>query len=441
MPASPSQLRERVRRLPGMERLLPALEGLPPAYLVGGAVRDLLLGGDPLDIDIAIEGDARSAARALADRLGGEAREYDRFGTADVIVGGQTLHLVSTREETYDAPGELPRVTLASLADDLRRRDFTVNAMAIGLTGDDFGHLYDPHGGLGDIGAGVIRVLHERSFLDDPTRLLRAIRYATRLGFDLDPETERLAREAVAADALSTVSGARIRDELMDLLRETDAPAAIERMRDLEIHSALHPELDPDPELVASAALGATAIGADRGVSALAALVESAPEELDLWLADLHLPAEERDAASRAARVGPRIAMTLREREPLAFRAARAARAGSRSRRWRWRSHFALRPRRSCAGSRTCAASGSRSPGRTCSPPASRRAPTSGARSRRRSAASSTGSSRAATTSSRPPCCSPGSRPSEAAERDRHVHHPPGRRERGPVRVAQPRAS
>ena len=315
MPVSPSQLRERVRRLPGMERLLPALEGLPPAYLVGGAVRDLLLGGDPLDIDIAIEGDARSAARALADRLGGGARVYDRFGTADVNVGGQTLHLVSTREETYDAPGELPRVTQASLSDDLRRRDFTVNAMAIGLTGDDFGHLYDPHGGLGDIGAGLIRVLHERSFLDDPTRLLRAIRYATRLGFDLDPETERLAREAVAADALSTVSGARIRDELMDLLRETDAPAAIERMRDLEIHSALHPELDPDPELVASAALGATAIGADRGVSALAALVESAPEELDLWLADLHLPAEERDAASRAARVGPRIAMTLRERD------------------------------------------------------------------------------------------------------------------------------
>jgi len=315
MPVSPSQLRERVRRLPGMERLLPALEGLPPAYLVGGAVRDLLLGGDPLDIDIAIEGDARSAARALAERLGGEVRVYDRFGTADVIVGGQTLHLVSTREETYGTPGELPRVTQASLSDDLRRRDFTVNAMAIGLTGDDFGHLYDPHSGLGDIGAGVIRVLHDRSFLDDPTRLLRAIRYATRLGFDLDPETERLAREAVAADALSTVSGARIRDELMDLLRETDAPAAIERMRDLEIHSALHPELDPDPELVASAALGATAIGADRAVSALAALVESAPEELDLWLADLNLLAEERDAASRAARVGPRIAMTLRERD------------------------------------------------------------------------------------------------------------------------------
>ncbi len=310
-----TDLRERVRRMSGMERLLPALEGLPPVYLVGGAVRDLLRGAKPYDVDIAVEGDARSAARALSERLGGEVREYDRFGTADVIVGGQTLHLVSTREETYEAPGELPTVSPASLDEDLRRRDFSVNAMAIGLTGDDLGHLYDPTGGLADMENGAIRVLHERSFLDDPTRLLRAIRYGTRLGFELDPETERLAREAVAADALSTVSGARIRDELMDLLRETDAPTAIERMRDLEIHSALHPELDPDPELVASAALGAAAIGADPAVSALAALVESAPEKLDLWLADLHLPAEERDAASRAARVAPRIAMALRERE------------------------------------------------------------------------------------------------------------------------------
>jgi tRNA nucleotidyltransferase (CCA-adding enzyme) len=310
-----SDLRERVRRVPGMERLLPALEGLPSAYLVGGAVRDLLRGEAPVDVDIAIEGDARSAARAVADRLGSDAREYERFGTADVLIPDQSFHLATTRAEIYDEPGELPRVTQTSLDEDLRRRDFTVNAMAVGLTGDDLGHLYDPHGGLADLEARLIRVLHDRSFLDDPTRLLRALRYATRLDFAFEPETERLAREAVAADALSTVSGARIRDELMDLLRETDAPSGIERMRDLEIHSALHPELDPDPELVASAALGATAIGADRGVSALAALVESAPEQLDLWLADLHLPAEERDAASRAARVAPRIATALSDRE------------------------------------------------------------------------------------------------------------------------------
>jgi tRNA nucleotidyltransferase (CCA-adding enzyme) len=298
-----------------MERLLPTLEGLPPAYLVGGAVRDLLRGEDPKDVDVAVEGDARSAARAVAERLGSDAREYERFGTATVETPASTYNFATTRQESYDEPGALPRVTPASLAEDLGRRDFAVNAMAVGLSGDDLGHLYDPFGGVADMDAGLVRVLHERSFLDDPTRLLRALRYAARLGFALDPETERLAREAVAADALSTVSGARIRDELMDLLREVDAPSAIERMRDLEIHSALHPDLDPDPELVASAALGATAIGADRGIAALAALVEEAPEKLDLWLADLYLLAEERDAAARAARVGSRIAMTLRERE------------------------------------------------------------------------------------------------------------------------------
>jgi len=315
MSADRSDLRERVRRVPGMERLLPALHGLEPAYLVGGAVRDLVRGAVPNDVDIAVEGDARSVARAVAERLGSGAREYERFGTATVETPTTSYNFATTREEVYDSPGELPRVSPASLLDDLRRRDFSINAMAVGLTGDDLGHLYDPTGGLSDMEARLVRVLHERSFLDDPTRLLRALRYATRLGFALDPETERLAREAVAADALSTVSGARIRDELMDLLRETDAPSGIERMRELEIHSALHPELDPDPELVASAALGATAIGADRGIAALAALIEEAPEKLDLWLGDLHLLAEERDAAARAARVGPRIAMTLRERE------------------------------------------------------------------------------------------------------------------------------
>jgi tRNA nucleotidyltransferase (CCA-adding enzyme) len=308
-------LRERVRRLPGVDRLLPALEGLPPAYLVGGAVRDLLRDEVPADLDIAIEGDGRSVARAVADRLGGEIREYERFGTADVVLPDHTIHFATTREEVYDAPGELPRVAQTSLSEDLRRRDFTVNTLAIGLTGDDLGHLYDPFGGLADLDAGLIRVLHDGSFLDDPTRLLRAVRYASRLDFALEQETERLAREAVAADALSTVSGKRIRADLMALLGEHDVGRAIECMRELEIHSALHPELDPDPELVASAALGAAAIGADRGIAALAALVESAPEKLDLWLADLDLLAEERDAASRAARVAPRIAMALRERD------------------------------------------------------------------------------------------------------------------------------
>jgi tRNA nucleotidyltransferase (CCA-adding enzyme) len=308
-------LRERVRRLPGMERLLPALEGLPPTYLVGGAVRDLLRGAVHVDLDIAVEGDARSVARALAERLGGETREHERFGTATVRAEELAFDLATTRTEIYDEPGALPRVSAATLADDLRRRDFAVNAMAVGLGGDDLGHLYDPCGGLADLEAGVIRILHRRSFLDDPTRLLRAVRYETRLGFHMDEDTERAARAAIAEEAMSTVSGARVRDELMDLLTELQGPSGIARVRDLGLDRALHPALDPDPELVASASLGAAAIGADRPLAALAALCAGAPEELDLWLAGLHLEARDRDAVSRAARVAPRLAAELRARE------------------------------------------------------------------------------------------------------------------------------
>jgi tRNA nucleotidyltransferase (CCA-adding enzyme) len=310
-------LRERVRRLPGMERLLPALEGLPPTYLVGGAVRDLLRGAGAVDLDLAVEGDARSVARALADRLGGAAREHERFGTATVRAPELKFDLATTRRETYDAPGALPRVEMATLDEDLRRRDFAINAMALGLTGDDLGHLYDPCGGLRDLEEGVVRVLHDGSFIDDPTRLLRAVRYEVRLGFRMDRRTEDLARSAAAGDALRTVSGARVRDELLDLLREPEAPAGVERMHDLRLDRALHPALDADPELAASASLGAAAIGADRGLAALAALCSAAPERLDGWLSELHLRAEERGAVARAAREAPRIAAELRARDHL----------------------------------------------------------------------------------------------------------------------------
>ena len=309
------QLRERVRRLPGMERLLPALAGLAPAYLVGGAVRDLLRGASAVDLDVAVEGDARATARTLAERLGGQAREYERFETATVRAGKLHVDLATTRRETYPRPGMLPVVEAAALAEDLERRDFAINAMAVGLSGDDLGHLYDPCGGVADLQARTIRVLHEHSFLDDPTRLLRAVRYEVRLGFAMDRLTERLARAAVAIGAPATVSGARVRDELMELLGESESPSAVERLRDLELARALNPELDPDPELVASAALGARAIGADRGVAALAALIAGAPRRLDPWLGELYLQAGQRDAAARAARVAPRIAAELRERE------------------------------------------------------------------------------------------------------------------------------
>ncbi len=313
--APAAELRERIRRLPGVERLLPALEDLPPTYLVGGAVRDLLRGARHVDLDIAVEGDARSVARALADRLDGTAREHARFGTATVRTRDLSFDLARTRTEIYSEPGALPTVFAARLTDDLRRRDFAINAMAVALSRDDLGHLYDPHGGLADLDAGRVRILHGGSFLDDPTRLLRAVRYEVRLGFSMDEDTERAARAAIAEEAMSTVSGARVRDELMDLLAEHEAPTGVERMHDLSLDHALHPALDPDPELVASASLGAVAIGADRALAALAALCAAAPVELDLWLAGLHLQARDRDAVSRAARIARRLAAALSTRD------------------------------------------------------------------------------------------------------------------------------
>jgi len=295
-----------------MARLLPALEGLPPAFLVGGAVRDLVRGVQGVDLDIAVEGNARSVARALAGRLSGRAVQHERFGTARVQAGELSFDVAGARRESYERPGALPTVEPATLAEDLGRRDFTINAMAVGLTGDDLGHLYDPYDGLDDLRAGVVRVLHDRSFLDDPTRLLRALRYEARLGFAMDADTEKLAREAVIADAPSTVSGERLRDALLGVLSEQQAAAAVRRMRELGLDRALHPALEADAELVSSAALGAVTIGADRTLAALAALVSSDPLALAGWLDELGLTARQRGVALRAAASAPELARELR---------------------------------------------------------------------------------------------------------------------------------
>ena len=306
-----AELRERIRALPGMDRLLPALEGLPPVYLVGGAVRDLLLGAGSPDLDLAVEGNARAAARALAERLGGQAVEHERFGTATVRADRLAVDLAQTRTETYPTPGALPVVAAARLPADLRRRDFTINAMAVALTGDELGHLHDPFEGRRDLDRRTVRVLHDGSFLDDPTRLLRAVRYETRLGFRMDPETERLAREAVRIGAPRTVSGQRIRDELLDLLAEVNVPSGVERLAGLGLDTALHPELEPDVELVAGAALGAGEVGADRVLATLAALIAPAGEALVPWIESLGLPRGERDRVLKAARDAPALAEGL----------------------------------------------------------------------------------------------------------------------------------
>lgn len=188
--------------------------GGKPVYLVGGAVRDLLLGRGRADIDLVVEGDAT----ALAARLGGEVVEHERFATAKAHLGEHEVDIATARAESYPHPGALPEVEpTAGIAADLARRDFTINAMAIPLRRDP--ELIDPHRGKQDLEAGVLRVLHARSFEDDPTRALRAARYAARFGFALEPETAEL----LSKTDLSTVSADRRDAELLRLAGEIEA--------------------------------------------------------------------------------------------------------------------------------------------------------------------------------------------------------------------------
>ena len=213
----PGVIAERLSSLPGVAALRAALSG-ERAYLVGGAVRDLLLGGEHPDLDVAIEGDAVEVAR----RLGAEPVAHERFATATVDLDGTRVDLASTRTERYERPGALPDVEPAPLQHDLARRDFTVNAMAVPLAGEP--DLIDPHDGLADLRARVLSVLHAGSFVDDPTRALRAARYAARLGFEVDPATFQL---LTAAD-LGTVSRERVEAELRRIAADETAPEAFD---------------------------------------------------------------------------------------------------------------------------------------------------------------------------------------------------------------------
>jgi tRNA nucleotidyltransferase (CCA-adding enzyme) len=220
-------------------------------YLVGGTVRDILLGRTSFDVDIAVEGDALAFAR----ELGGEVTGHGRFGTAVVrFPDGRHWDVVTARRETYATPAALPDVEAGTIEDDLARRDFTVNAMAASL-GDDFGHIVDPYGGRADLEAGLIRVLHPGSFVDDPTRVFRAVRYEARLGFRMDSETEQLARAGLAGVTL--LSATRFTEEVVALLSEEHALHGVERLAELggvpsvdvvlfERADELRVELDPE---------------------------------------------------------------------------------------------------------------------------------------------------------------------------------------------------
>ena len=261
-----ADLRDKLRALPCGAALLDA--AVAGTYLVGGAVRDLLRGEQPHELDVAVVGDPAP----LMGGLGGEPRQHERFGTASVRLGGCRIDVAIARAERYPSPGALPEVWPAQMEDDLARRDFTVNAIAVDLV--DGTTRAAPHA-LDDLRDGLLRVLHDRSFLDDPTRLWRLARYSARLGFAVEERTARLAREAVAAGALRTVSGTRIGNELRLALEEADPVAALQSAVEL----GLAPWLDPDPARIARALEILPAEG-DRALTVLAAAARHPLPEL-----------------------------------------------------------------------------------------------------------------------------------------------------------------
>lgn len=214
-------------------------------YLVGGTVRDLFLGLHPNDLDLVVVGDAPALARAIAEEAGARWVEHDRFGTATVwLPGGVELDLATARSENYPRPGALPVVRPGTLADDLARRDFACNAIAVRLDGGAWGTLVDPLGGCEDIDAGRIRVLHDRSFVDDPTRLFRAVRYAGRLGFTLESHTRELFRRDLSC--IHALSPDRIRHEIELIMREPQPEQALALAHAAGLLRQLHPDLTFD---------------------------------------------------------------------------------------------------------------------------------------------------------------------------------------------------
>lgn len=219
-------------------------------YLVGGTVRDMLLGRARTDIDLAVEGDGMRFADRLARASGGRCAPNPRFLTATVeMPDGHILDVATARSETYEHPGALPRVASASMDVDLARRDFTINAMAVSLNGRSSGELVDPFEGRADLRTKRVRILHDRSFIDDPTRLFRAVRFEQRLRFRLERGTERRFREAVAGGMIGNLSGPRLLEQLKLVCFEPDPWLVFNRLEGLEVLRAIHPALGSDEGL------------------------------------------------------------------------------------------------------------------------------------------------------------------------------------------------
>jgi tRNA nucleotidyltransferase (CCA-adding enzyme) len=213
------------------------------AYLVGGSIRDLLRGESNLDIDIVIEGDGIAFARWLGKRLNVKVKSHKRFGTAVVITDFLKFDVATARTEFYDSPAALPQVEMSSIKKDLYRRDFTINTMAIKLNPEHFGKLIDYFGGQRDIKEKTIRILHNLSFIEDPTRAFRAIRFSERFGFKISKHTINLIKTAVRINLFNKLSGTRMYDELNLLFLETEPIKAIKRLDEFDLLKFIHPHL------------------------------------------------------------------------------------------------------------------------------------------------------------------------------------------------------
>jgi tRNA nucleotidyltransferase (CCA-adding enzyme) len=318
-PALPAGL---ARRVAAARRL--AQQKNVPLYLVGGAVRDLYLRRPVVDVDLVVEGDAVAFAKELARDLGAKVALHGRFGTAVVTLpAGGHLDLAGARTEEYDRPGALPRVRPAPISEDLRRRDFTINAMALEVGKAGRPALLDPFGGRADLRRKLVRMLHPRSPFDDATRAFRAVRYANRLGFAIERRTREWIRSAAVSGAADPISGDRLRRELLLLFSENNRAAAVRKMVSLGISRTIHPRLRFDAAVdrrlrVAERLMAAGGAGATGLVYLLSWMGEIPSPAASVIASRLNLPR----ASARAVREWPdferRVARAVAKDEDLA---------------------------------------------------------------------------------------------------------------------------
>jgi tRNA nucleotidyltransferase (CCA-adding enzyme) len=222
------------------------------AYLVGGSVRDLLRGEENLDLDIVIEGDGIAFARAFGEKLHAKVRTHQKFGTAQIFADRTKLDVATARTEYYESPASLPKVETSSIKKDLYRRDFTINTLAVKLNLRDFGLLIDFFGGQRDLREKSIRVLHNLSFVEDPTRAFRAIRFAERFGFKISKHTENLIKSTIEMNLFSMLSGPRLYEELRLSFHETEPTKTLKKLSDYGLLKVIHPNLAFTEELEAT---------------------------------------------------------------------------------------------------------------------------------------------------------------------------------------------